>query len=94
MNQAKLSGMVLNDRKFIIDLYTDNFLCLSSQLLSKDQKQVFFSEKARDHSFLARNICDNRTMSVFLNNMEGKFDLILFIGALWIKTRIKNIKLW
>ena len=47
MDQAKLSGMVLNERKLIIDLYSDTFLYLNYQFLLQDKKQAFFPENAQ-----------------------------------------------
>ena len=47
MDRAKLLGMVLNERKLIIDLYSATFLWLSYQFLLQDQKQAFFPENAQ-----------------------------------------------
>ena len=47
MDRAKLLGMVSNERKLIIDLYSATFLWLSYQFLLQDQKQAFFPENAQ-----------------------------------------------
>ena len=47
MDRAKLSGMVLNERKLIIDLYSATFLWLSYQFLLQDQKTSIFPENAQ-----------------------------------------------